>query len=117
MAATRNWEPFDPFDGADLPVGPGVYVIYIDGAVAYIGSSSNLKARLGQHRIRRDHAQNIKTPWGKLRWHRQVVGKYRRSQRLGDWLMRELRLIYRLHPKFNIRGRRGAQEGGQCQAA
>ena len=68
-----------------IPRRPGVYAIYRYGKLVYIGSSSNLRARLGSHeKLKKGDAVKIKL-----------------TRKLGDWLMIEYRLIARLQPELN----------------
>lgn len=100
---------------------PGVYAIYLDGTLGYIGSSRDIGRRMSEHNIQlfvdRTSDKNVpwvdsetgevsylwpqyyQTPWGKFT---SVRVKIRRSRRSGDWLMHEYRLIRKLKPQFNI---------------
>jgi excinuclease UvrABC nuclease subunit len=75
-----------------LPDVPGVYVVYMNGHVYYIGSSSNLCRR-----IRKTFQQYERTSMRES----SFEIKYSLSRRYGDWLMREARLIRRLSPRAN----------------
>jgi len=68
---------------------PGVYAIFIDNQLKYIGSSGNLASRLLAHK--RFY------PIG-----HEITIKISHSRMAGDWLMREYRLIKRLRPMFNL---------------
>lgn len=81
---------------------PGVYVVYLNEKVAYVGSTRNLRSRLGSYKMRLGYGVSFLTPWGPCR-HVSVKAAY--SSRYGDWLMRELRLIRRLSPPNNKTGR------------
>lgn len=89
----------------NLPAIPACYVVYLDGALAYVGSSQNLAGRFnygGGHHVRWAHYSNTReTPWGR---YREVTVKFRPSVKFGDWAMVELRLIRRLQPPHNCRG-------------
>lgn len=91
-----RWTPFDPVSNGSLPSGAGVYVIYWDDKVVYIGSASSLNARMKAHRC------------GEPVWMTnsgvRISGKFCRSSKYGEWLMVEARLIRRIKPKFNKRG-------------
>ena len=76
----------------DAPETPGVYAFVIAGRVHYVGSSLNLASRLRTHLL---HSPLL---------HAATV-KIKRSRRFGDWLMWEARLIRRLRPAGNARGR------------
>jgi excinuclease UvrABC nuclease subunit len=84
----------------EIPAEAGVYVIYVNGHLLYIGSSCNLKKRLNTRRINfaTGGPYEIKTPWG---WADSVKVKYSKSKKFGDWLMREVRLIRRIRPEDN----------------
>lgn len=101
-ARPDTWMPLDLFDYVGRPPPkPGVYVIYFDDEVVYIGQSNNLLARIARHRFRHGYARNIRTPWADVPDTVRVYCKYRISRRLGDWAMWEIRLIHRLKPRFN----------------
>ncbi len=77
---------------------PGVYVIYGDDQILYIGQSSDVGKRILNHRIRYSYSNYILTPWGK---HLSIKIKVSYSKRYGDWAMRELRLIKKIQPPHN----------------
>ena len=89
-----------PYDAA-LPAAPGVYVVFYDSEPVYVGQSNNLRVRVARHNIRFGYARNIITPWGDFPDTTKVTLRFRVSRRLGDWAMWEIRLISRLHPRFN----------------
>ncbi len=98
-----RWKTFNWGEDDDdtIPKSPGVYVMYLDGKLSYVGSSQNLRIRCADHiRFRQRYSSNITTPWG---MYGDVKTKYRLSERLGDWLMHEHRLICRLQPPCNVR--------------
>jgi len=99
-----NTEPGPNY--ADVECRPGVYAIYGDGVLLYVGSSENLKTRLHSHKFEWVHySTSVMHPeWG---WFKSGHIKYSYSVRAGDWLMREHRLIKRLKPPKNIRGIEG----------
>jgi hypothetical protein len=78
-----------------LPL-PGVYAIYEDGKLAYIGSSRNIRGRLdaGHHKLRLCDPKRISI---KVRY-------FKPSSFL--WLAVEARFIRRLSPPWNTQGRR-----------
>ena len=79
-----------------------VYAIYHRNSLIYVGSTENLRQRLRNHfktRSWRDRRM-VCTPWGKCLASELFV-KFRPSKKLGDWLMREYRLINRLKPRCN----------------
>lgn len=97
------WETYPSGDG--VPQQPGVYAVFINGDLLYIGSSMNVRTRLSNHALKyARYSATVHTPWGDFKADEWVV-KYRPSRRYGDWAMVELRLIRRLCPRFNIAGK------------
>jgi hypothetical protein len=97
-----NWKAFD-FDDRDSWTSwesPGVYAIYGDGRLLYIGQSDNVskRIRLGHGANYSRFSAGIDLPWGQFS---TVTIKIRLSTRFGDWLMHEARLIRRLQPPEN----------------
>lgn len=84
-----------------IPARGGVYVIYINDRIAYIGQTGNLRARIRSHQFRPTYGNSMHTPWG---YFDVVYGKIKISKRFGDWAMDELRLIRRLQPPINCVG-------------
>lgn len=84
--------------------GAGVYAIYLDGDLVYIGSSENLRSRVRQHG-RGFHGNifttKLETQFGNCN---RVTFKIKLARRFGEWPMREMRLIRRLKPCGNSRG-------------
>jgi excinuclease UvrABC nuclease subunit len=80
---------------------PGVYVIYGDGKIIYIGQSFDVKSRITNHKIRCGFSNNIFTPWG---FYRDIKIKVKYAAKYGDWAMNELRLIKKIKPPFNQTG-------------
>lgn len=80
-----------------IPRCAGVYVVFIDGQVKYVGSSWNLCERFTYYRIFRD-GDAWQTPWGRSA---NFNIKIKKTRRVGDWLMDEYRLIRRLKPVLN----------------
>ncbi len=105
MPARLSWERYNATRPYLMPVEPAVYAISIDREIVYVGSTWNLRKRISEHRIRHGYAKDIITPWGDYPSSVEVVVRASRSRRLGDWVMRELRLIHRLQPRFNRMGR------------
>jgi hypothetical protein len=91
-----------------IPAQPACYAVYMDGALAYVGQSRNLRSRIAAHHLRDGYANNFHTPWGSCR---ALLVKARFSDKFGDWAMRELRLIKRLRPPQNV------QQGGAKRAS
>lgn len=90
-----------------LPCERGAYAVYHDGVLVYVGSSARLQKRLQPYlaTLRNEKRPRRQPPHSCAR---RRVGdgvvvtiKVTPSQRLGDWLMREYRLIHRLKPRDN----------------
>lgn len=81
---------------------PGVYVVYGDGVLVYVGQSGSVSKRICTHRIVYSYGSSILTPWGQFK---TVRVKVRYSTKFGDWAMREIRLIWRLKPIGNRFGK------------
>jgi hypothetical protein len=90
-----------------IPTCPGVYAIYIQNRLYYIGQSQNMRDRMVRHGIRDAESGNIHAGLvidGK-RWRAcHVFIKTRSVKRLGDWLRLEYILIRRLKPPGNSAG-------------
>lgn len=84
-----------------LPHCAGVYAIYFDDYLKYIGSSKNIASRVGQHRIRYGYGKNIHTPWADICSNTVITIKVKPSIKMGQWAMDEIRLIHKLRPEFN----------------
>ena len=89
---------------AGMPKAPAVYAVYIDGTLVYIGQTTDLRNRFYEHRFRYGYAKNIILPWCDVPNTSEVTIKACRGRRYGDWAMRELRLMRRLKPRFNVKG-------------
>jgi excinuclease UvrABC nuclease subunit len=83
------------------PSKPGVYAIYLDGVLSYIGSSKDIRHRLSTYAFEWDYGGDLTTPWGVFR---TLDVKVFICSKYGSWLMREARLIRRLRPRFNTHG-------------
>ena len=94
-----KWEIFDLEKNLFFPTKPACYVFYLDGKPSYVGQASNLHKRILNHNIRLGWGSSWITPWGCFK---NVFVKVRFSDKYGDWAMREMRLIKKLRPKFNI---------------
>lgn len=107
-----RWQQFDVMgrEARSIPSEAGVYVIYIGGRLVYVGQSVNVRSRIAGHRFRYGYGRNIHTPWMEVADTTPVTVKVKRSRRLGDWAMWEIRLIARLRPECNTHhlGRRAA---------
>lgn len=93
-----NWKKSPDF-GRAAPDEEGLYAIYLDGRLAYIGQTLSLKYRLNAHSL--GHAQSIGT------WKGQVFGSASvkiclHSSKFSRRINRERRLIKRLSPYLNI---------------
>ena len=95
-----KWVSYDIFTGFP-PRKPACYVIYLDGQLSYIGQASDVAKRLSSHGIRVGSSNCVHTKWGAFSG---VVVKVRFGDRLGDWAMREIRLIDRIQPHLNCVG-------------
>lgn len=84
-----------------FPRKPACYAIYLDGELAYIGQASDLATRMSSHGIRQGYSELVQTKWGVFK---SVIVKARFGDRIGDWAMREIRLIHRLQPRLNCVG-------------
>jgi hypothetical protein len=82
---------------------PGVYVMYIDRKLAYVGQSVNILHRLECHRFRWMPDGRLQTRWG---YYKKAFIKVKYSQQFGEWAMLEARLIQRLQPYLNQKGNR-----------
>ena len=97
-----KWISHDPICEVCYPGRAGCYVIYGDGRLLYVGQSSNVRSRLAIHRKRWQWRHGpIVTNWGTFS---SMLVKVRYSEKSGDWLMREYRLINRLKPPMNSAG-------------
>jgi hypothetical protein len=76
----------------ELPAVAGCYALYVSGKLFYIGSTANFDFRLKHHELIEQIPINL------------LSLKFKRSQKYGDWLMLELRMIRRLKPPGNIAG-------------
>jgi len=99
-----QWNVIHDDDGGEdwyPPAEPGVYVVYGDGKLLYIGSASNMRRRFGGYQIRwSEPVQKLHTFWG---YFDDLRIKYRTYRRYGEWLMAEARLIRRIRPPRNLR--------------
>jgi len=84
-----------------LPTLPAVYAIYFNNDLVYIGSSNNIRNRFSGHAFRYSYGKNIITPWQTVDSDVVIDLKFKVTKKLGEWSMREIRLIHRLKPLFN----------------
>ena len=89
-----------------LPRVSGVYAVYFDGSLVYIGQSVDIANRFSEHRFRYGYAKVLRTPWADVPIDTRITVKVKRSLRIGDWAMWEIRLINRLRPIYNSQHRR-----------
>ena len=100
-----EWLSISPVHGFYLPsdLPPCVYVFIGDGVPLYVGQTTNLRARLRTHCFRYSYDNKVMTPWN-IPDPKTAVLKVKFSERFGDWLMLEARLIRRLQPRCNVAG-------------
>lgn len=97
-----RWVEFDPAFACLAPAKPACYVVYLDGVLSYVGQTTDFRKRMSQHGIDLcRYSEGYDTPWGEFD---DVIVKARFSSILGDWAMREIRLITRLQPPMNCVG-------------
>lgn len=101
MSKWQEYVLFPPQGRGTLPRSPGVYAVYFDGTLVYIGQSVDIANRFSEHKFRYAHGKYIITPWHDVHQDTRITVKVRKSTRLGDWAMHEIRLIHRLQPMFN----------------
>lgn len=97
---TMTWRKTGWTTQPDVAYGPGVYVLYADAQLVYVGMSDRVNVRVGSHM-----ANNAAAPTRALG---RVVGswtvKYRPERFYGERATLELRLIKRLKPCLNRTG-------------
>jgi excinuclease UvrABC nuclease subunit len=98
-----RWKDYQLYPSKDkvFPDAPCVYAIYFDGDLVYVGQTTSLSNRFGGHAFRYSYGKSIITPWQEVPSDTRITIKASGSLRLGDWAMREIRLIRRLKPIFN----------------
>ncbi|GEM_PF-6811984 len=102
-----RWATYSAADWEQIPEQAGLYALYLDGKLMYIGRHENVRARLT--------FQRNEPVFGRLPRMRpkdqakRVVIKFSPSRRSGEELMRAHRLLKRLKPPLNEprRSRRG----------
>lgn len=91
-----NWRIYKRNEINKVTTLPGVYVIYKNGEIFYIGQSTNVKTRLiGHKKLKNDHY------YGRRRDEDVYHIKVRTYKRRGMMLMQEYRLIKKLNPSGN----------------
>lgn len=98
-----RWCEFDPLDMAGVPPIPACYVIFVGPHPVYVGQSRNLRQRILQYKFYEALDYHTVTPWGAFQ---DVSIRFAWEEKFGHSLMLEARLIRRLQPRFNIRGKR-----------
>jgi excinuclease UvrABC nuclease subunit len=94
-----------------IPEAPGCYALFFAGELVYVGMSHCLRQRLKSHNMVNTPGPNMydgwmATPWGNLPWAEgKLTGKLRLADSPADALRVEQKLIRRLNPRFNKRGR------------
>jgi excinuclease UvrABC nuclease subunit len=102
MAVKMAWQSINLMEQRNkLPNAPATYAIYFDGDMVYIGSSKDIRNRFSGHGFRYGYARNIITPWHEIHDSVAITLKYKITKKIGEWSMREIRLINRLKPLFN----------------
>lgn len=97
---SRGWRVVSA--AAQVPDTAGCYAVYHDGELVYVGSSSYLPTRVAQYFAKRQYRRVH--GGARRRDGVAVTVKVAPSVRVGDWLMREFRLIQRLKPCDNRMG-------------
>mgnify|MGYP000202116532 CR=1 FL=1 len=88
-------------DISKMPSVAGVYAIYLNQKLIYIGSSNNLRNRFSGHSFRYSYGKTFITPWIEVPSSDTMIVKFKPTKKQGEWAMREIRLIQRLRPIFN----------------
>lgn len=106
----EGWHRFDALRPSRMPPLPACYAIYWNGELVYVGQSVDLRNRFHLHRFRHGYGNNIHTPWGEAAGTDVFIVKAKFCGPYGSWAMREVRLIAKLRPKFNVhhKGRKAA---------
>ena len=87
---------------ADSPNVPCVYCVKLNDEIVYVGSTRRFRTRFYEHKFRYGYAKDVILPWAEISINDTLSVKVSLSKKYGDWAMRELRLIKRLRPIFNI---------------
>ncbi len=85
-----------------VPDGPGVYVFIGDGKLLYVGATDWLPGRLATYKIRYAYGTGVRCTFGAFQ---SLVVKCAVGGPFGLWWAREARLIRRLRPSHNTRGK------------
>jgi excinuclease UvrABC nuclease subunit len=97
-----KWREVNPFRASLIPAIAGNYAIFFDDKLVYIGQSTNLSNRINSYafKLGPDSTQACRISFH-VYHAKKISVKIRKCRYLGEWLMVEYRLIYRLRPKFN----------------
>jgi excinuclease UvrABC nuclease subunit len=102
MVVKMAWQSINLMEERNkLPNSPATYVIYFNNDMVYIGSSKDIRNRFSGHGFRYGYARNIITPWHEIHDSVAITLKYKITKKMGEWSMREIRLIHKLKPLFN----------------
>jgi hypothetical protein len=111
----KTWRVIYPYRVTPwVPAGPHVYAIYLDGELAYIGSSQDLSARFGLYKFRQAGEGWSCCIRGEVFQAGEIAVKIKLCRKYGSWLMAEARLIRRLRPRLNRIGL-GLKGGEPCR--
>lgn len=107
LAYMSKWQKFCIFpDKEKMHNDPCVYAVYFDNDLVYVGSTNRLSNRFAGHSFRFGYAKVIITPWCEISQDTRITIKARKTKLIGEWAMREIRLIHRLNPVMNTHHRR-----------
>lgn len=102
-----RWIAYQIQEDSRLPLVSCVYVFYVDGVIAYVGSTKNFAKRYTvvdfaiKDRVRQGRSFDFVS--------QSVSVKVKPSKKYGDWLMYEARLIRRIGPPMNRVGISGKE--------
>jgi len=97
-AKNSKWRKYDSLERPCIKEFAGVYAIYINRRLVYIGSSQNVAQRVHFHAMELYNGRPCKEEWPKVE---TISFKIKYSEKFGDWLMLEARLIKRIKPLMN----------------
>ena len=102
-----QWQTISFYKLDSIPANPGVYAIYNESDLVYIGQAVDLLARMRRHRYVVLGTKEPSTRWDKdgleVYERKNLRVKYRLSKKVGEWLSAEFRLVSRLQPLLNTR--------------
>lgn len=102
VLSSVSWRDSGRVIKPQVAYGPGVYAIYADGVLVYVGMAEQMSVRVSQHFYK--NAAALEGALG--RSVRFWLVKYRRERFYGERATLELRLIRRLRPELNRSGLR-----------